>query len=202
MKPWKTISFWVSVLLAVIVAGFVVGSMGLRGEARPFPLGAATLTLVALLLVLAAEFLPRVGRLFEVELEGAELEQNIGAEPASGEPLYTEENQEDRREDQPAPAASYAGPAPEQVGLRDIPWRAVGVVFGSLTLFTIGVLLVGFAIATPLFVLLFLRLYGGATWVGSAALAGAITAAILGLSLLLRADLYPGVLLGANIPPF
>ena len=57
--------------------------------------------------------------------------------------------------------------------------------------------LLGFVVATPLYILLFLRLYGGAGWIGSAALAVGMTFAMVGISWLLRADLYPGILSGA-----
>lgn len=178
---WRRVSTWVTVLLAGVVLAFVLGSLALQGPARSFPLGTSLATLAGLLLILAGEFSPRVRRLFEIQLEVEEIQTGTGSDgllPAN-QPVLEEE-----------------------VLLGDVPWRLVAMVFGSTLLYSLGVLLAGFTVATPLFVLLFLRLYGGAGWLGAAALAAGTTGAIVALSQVLRADLYAGVLWGAPLPPF
>ncbi|HEX3244672.1 MAG TPA: hypothetical protein VHX16_04640, partial [Chloroflexota bacterium] len=63
-------------------------------------------------------------------------------------------------------------------------------------------LFLGFLVAIPLYVMLFLRLFGGAGWIGSALLAAGTTASLWALATLARLDMYSGVLFGANVPPF
>lgn len=178
MRPWRGLSFWVSLLMAGWVFSVAVASLGLKPVARDFPLGVALVTLALLLTILAGEFSPRIQALFEVNWEGTDVED--GAEPE----------------------ATGRAPAGRGVALGDVPWRLVGTVFGSLVAFGLGVLVAGFTVATPLFVLLFLRLYGGASWLGSAALAAGTTASMIGLTQVLRIELYPGILNGAQVPPF
>ncbi|MFN0074444.1 MAG: hypothetical protein ACKVVP_23425, partial [Chloroflexota bacterium] len=95
-----------------------------------------------------------------------------------------------------------ASGGPRKVLVSEIPWRIVGIVFGSLLLAALGVLALGFLFAIPIYVLLFLRLFGGAAWVGSALLAIGTTASLYALATLARLDLYKGVLFGAIMPPF
>jgi hypothetical protein len=75
-------------------------------------------------------------------------------------------------------------------------------VFGSLLLLSLLILLAGFFVAVPLFILVFLQLYGEASWKGAVVLAIGSTVAILALSSLIQTPLYSGVLFGAPVPPF
>jgi hypothetical protein len=175
---FQRLSLWVTILLIVAMLAAIGGAVGFRAEARAFPLGVAVITLLVLAIVLIGEFVPRVAALFEMSLEDV-----AGAEAREAEAMDEER-------------------PPERVMLRDVPWSTIGLVFGSLVVFTVSVLLVGFTISAPIYVLLFLRLYGGANWFGAAALAAGVTAVMIGLSALMRVDLYPGLLMGAPLPPF
>ena len=178
MMALRRLSLWVTTLLIVAMLAAIWGATGLRAEARAFPIGVAVITLVVLLIVLIGEFVPRIAALFEMSLEDV-----AGAEARAAEAM------DDER-------------PPERVLLSDVPWWTIGLIFGSLVVFTVSVLLVGFTVSAPIYVLLFLRLYGGANWFGAAVLALGVTAVMLGLSGLMRVDLYPGVLRGAPLPPF
>jgi hypothetical protein len=176
----QRLSLWVTIVLIVAMLAAIWGATGFRAEARVFPLGVALITLLVLVVVLVGEFFPRFAALFEMSLEDV-----AGAEAREAEEM-----------------------GPERVLLRDVPWRTIGLVFGSLLVFAASVLLVGFTLSAPIYVLLFLRLYGGAGWLGSLALAIGATGVMLALSALMKVDLYPGVLSlpglkdGAPLPPF
>jgi hypothetical protein len=180
----QRLSFWVTLGLIVAMVGAIWGAAGFRAEARVFPLAIASITLAVLAIALLGEFFPRIAGLFEITLEDV-----AGSEARGAEDIDAEQH-------------------PERVLLRDVPWRTVGLVFGSLLVFALSVLLIGFTIAAPIYVLLFLRLYGGASWTGSFLLAAGVTGVMLGLSALMKIDLYPGVLTipgfrdGAPLPPF
>jgi hypothetical protein len=178
VKPWHTVSFWVSTLLAVCVALVIVASFGLRPQARAFPLIVAVPTLAVLGLVIAGEFAPRLWEQLDLSVVGATSDE-------AGEMEAIEQESEQ-----------------QEYALRDIPWRVVGLVLGSLVLFGVAVLLVGFEFACPLYLLLFTRAYSGAGWSGSVLTAAGITVSVIGLGWLFQVDLYPGVLRGANLPPF
>ncbi|HEY0584450.1 MAG TPA: hypothetical protein VGE94_19865 [Chloroflexota bacterium] len=184
MRVHQRLSFWITLLLILGMVAAIWGAAGFRAEARAFPVGVATLTLVVLVIVLLGEFFPKVAGLFEISLEDV-----AGSEARAA---------EDMDDERPA----------ERVLVRDVPWAIIGLVFGSLIVFAVCVLLIGFTIAAPIYVLLFLRLYGGAGWGGSAFLAAAVTGIMIGLSTLMRVDLFPGVLSipglhdGAPLPPF
>jgi hypothetical protein len=180
----QRLSFWVTLLLILGMVAAIWGAFAFRADARAFPLGVAVITLVVLVIVLVGEFFPTVAGVFEISLEDV-----AGSEARAAEAMDEER-------------------PPERVLLRDVPWGIIGLVFGSLIVFAVGVLLVGFTIAAPIYVLLFLRLYGGAGWVGSTVLAVGVTGVMVALSTLMRVDLFPGVLSipglhdGAPLPPF
>lgn len=178
MKPLERLSFWVTLFLILAVLGFIVGAASFRPDARAMPVGVSVVMLVVLVMVMIGEFSPRFAAIFDISL------QSVAGEEAKEAEQYEEESPSD------------------EVLIRDVPWGVAGLVFGSLLLFALAVLAFGFLIAVPLYILLFLRLYGGAGWVGSLGLAAGMTAAIYTLSVVLRADLYRGMVFGAGLPPF
>ena len=175
MKPWRTLSFFATVLITAFILVLVVASFQLKPDARVWPQVVGFPLLALLGLALVSEFSPRLEAMFEVSWEGAALEEGM----EEGESRTT-----------------------RKMLLSDVPWRIVLTVFGSLLLAAIGVLWLGFLVAVPLYILLFLRLFGGASWRGSAILAIATTLSLFALSRLVRVDLYPGMVTGAPIPPF
>jgi hypothetical protein len=174
-RPYQTISFYTTIVLFAFVLTLVIASFSLKADARVWPLTIGIPMLVLLAICLIGEFSPRIESMFEVSWEGAAVEEGM------------EEGE---------------GGGPRKVLVSDIPWRIVGIVFGSLVLAAVGVLMLGFLVAIPLYVLLFLRLFGGAGWLGSALLAAGTTASLWGLATLVRLDLYRGVAFGAGVPPF
>jgi hypothetical protein len=174
-RPFQSLSFYMTIVLFAFVLTLVIASFGLRAEARVWPLIVGVPVLVLLVISLVGEFSSKVESMFEVSWEGAAVEEGMEEDQTGG---------------------------PRKVLISDIPWRLVGLVFGSLLLAAIGVLMLGFLVAIPLYVLLFLRLFGGAGWLGSALLAGGTTASLWGLAALVRLDLYKGVVFGAGVPPF
>ena len=180
----QRLSLWVTIVLIGAMLAAIWGAAGFRAEARVFPVGVAVITLLVLLIVLVGEFVPRVAALFEMSLEDV-----AGSEARAAEAMDAER-------------------PPERVLLRDVPWRTIGLVFGSLLVFALSVLLLGFTLTAPIYVLLFLRLYGGAGWLGSGLLAVGATGVMLALSALMKIELYPGVLSipglreGTPLPPF
>ena len=174
-RPYQTISFYMTIVLFAFVLTLVIASFGLKADARVWPLTIGIPVLILLVISLIGEFSSKVESMFEVSWEGAAVEEGM------------EEGEEG---------------GPRKVLVSDIPWRLVGIVFGSLLLAAIGVLALGFLVAIPLYVLLFLRLFGGAGWIGSALLAIGTTASLWGLATLVRLDLYKGVIFGAGVPPF
>jgi hypothetical protein len=174
-QPLKTLSFYMTLILFAFVLLLVVASFGLKADARVWPLVVGVPVLVLLLISLIGEFSPKVESLFEVSWEGAAVEEGMEEGQSGG---------------------------PRKVLVSEIPWRIVGIVFGSLLLAAVGVLAVGFLVAIPLYVLLFLRLFGGAGWIGAALLAIGTTASLWALAALVRLDMYSGVLFGASVPPF
>lgn len=174
-KPFQTISFYATIVLFAFVLLLVVASFSLKADARVWPLTVGVPVLVLLAISLIGEFVPKVEKIFEVSWEGAAIEEGMEGGETGG---------------------------PRKVLVSDIPWRIVGLVFGSLLLAAVGVLAVGFLVAIPIYVLLFLRLFGGASWLGSALLAAGTTASLWGLATLVRLDLYKGIAFGALMPPF
>ena len=174
-RPYQTLSFYMTILLFAFVLTLVIASFGLKADARVWPLTIGIPVLILLVISLIGEFSSKVETMFEVSWEGAAVEEGM------------EEGE---------------GGGPRKVLVSDIPWRLVGIVFGSLLLAAVGVLALGFLVAIPLYVLLFLRLFGGAGWIGSALLAIGTTASLWALATLVRLDLYRGVIFGAGVPPF
>jgi hypothetical protein len=174
-RPFQTLSFYMTIILFAFVLTLVIASFSLRAEARVWPLTIGIPVLVLLAISLIGEFSSKVESMFEVSWEGAAVEEGM------------EETQ--------------AG-SPHKLLVSEIPWRIVAIVFGSLLLAAIGVLMLGFLVAIPLYVLLFLRLFGGAGWLGSALLAVGTTASLWALAALVRLDLFKGVMFGAGVPPF
>jgi hypothetical protein len=168
-------SFYMTIVLFAFVLTLVIASFSLRAEARVWPLVVGIPVLVLLALSLIGEFSSKVESMFEVTWEGAAVEEGMEEGQAGG---------------------------PRKLLVSEVPWRIVGIVFGSLLLAAIGVLTLGFLVAIPLYVLLFLKLFGGAGWLGSALLAAGTTASLWGLATLVRLDLYRGVAFGAGVPPF
>ncbi|MFN0073095.1 MAG: hypothetical protein ACKVVP_16545, partial [Chloroflexota bacterium] len=130
-KPFQTISFYATLVLFAFVLLLVVASFSLKADARVWPLTIGIPVLVLLVISLIGEFSPKVESMFEVSWEGAAVEEGM-EEGASG--------------------------GPRKVLVSEIPWRIVGIVFGSLLLAALGVLALGFLFAIPIYVLLFLRL--------------------------------------------
>lgn len=174
-EPFKRLSFYMTLILFAFVLLLVVASFGLKADARLWPLIVGIPVLILLAVSLVGEFSPKVESMFEVSWEGAAVEEGMEEDRAGG---------------------------PRKVLVSEIPWRIVGIVFGSLLLAAIGTLFLGFLVAIPLYVMLFLRLFGGAGWIGSALLAAGTTASLWALATLARLDMYSGVLFGANVPPF
>lgn len=174
-RPFQTISFYMTIVLFAFVLTLVIASFGLKADARVWPLTVGIPVLVLLAISLVGEFFSKVESLFELSWEGAAVEEGMEEDQTGG---------------------------PRKVLVSDIPWRLVGLVFGSLLLAAVGVLMLGFLVAIPLYVLLFLRLFGGAGWIGSALLAAGTTASLWALAALVRLDLYKGVAFGAGVPPF
>lgn len=175
VKPWQTMSFYATVFLLLFIGTLVVASFGLKADARVWPLTVGIPVLVMLVILIIAEFNPKIESAFEVSWEGAAVEEGM-EEAAQG--------------------------RTRKVLVSDIPWRIVGIVFGSLVLVAVGVLVLGFLIAPPIYVVLFLRLFGGASWKGAVLLALGTEASLYALARLARLDLYPGMITGAPIPPF
>jgi hypothetical protein len=174
-RPYQLISFYVTIVLFAFVLTLVIASFSLKADARVWPLTIGIPVLVLLAISLIGEFSSKVESMFEVSWEGAAVEEGMEEGKTGG---------------------------PKKVLVSDIPWRLVGIVFGSLLLAAVGVLMLGFLVAIPLYVLLFLRLFGGAGWIGSALLAAGTTASLWALATLVRLDLYQGVIFGAGVPPF
>jgi hypothetical protein len=174
-RPFQTLSFYITIVLFAFVLTLVIGSFSLRAEARVWPLAVGIPVLVLLAVLLIGEFSSRIESMFDVSWEGAAVEEGMEEGQSGG---------------------------PRKMLVADVPWRIVGIVFGSLLLAAIGVLMLGFLVAIPLYVLLFLRLFGGAGWIGSALLAAGTTASLWALATLVRLDLYKGVAFGAGVPPF
>jgi hypothetical protein len=174
-SPFQRISFYMTIVLFAFVLTLVISSLSLKADARVWPLTVGIPVLILLAVSLIGEFSSKVESMFEVTWEGAAVEEGMEEDRTGG---------------------------PRKVLISDIPWRLVGLVFGSLLLAAVGVLIVGFLVAIPLYVLLFLKLFGGAGWLGSALLAAGTTASLWGLAALVRLDLYRGVMFGAGVPPF
>jgi hypothetical protein len=174
-QAFKTLSFYMTLILFAFVLLLVVASFGLKADARVWPLVVGIPVLILLAISLVGEFSPKVESMFEVTWEGAAVEEGMEEGESGG---------------------------PRKVLVSEIPWRIVGIVFGSLLLAAIGTLFLGFLIAIPLYVMLFLRLFGGAGWIGAALLAAGTTASLWALATLARLDMYGGVLFGSNVPPF
>ena len=94
----------------------------------------------------------------------------------------------------PSAAANEAAP--------DVaPWSKAAPVIAWLGAFCVLVLLIGFQLAIPLYMVLFLRRYGGASWPRCLLAAAAVWALVfVSLDLLLKRSLFEGVLFGAILP--
>ena len=94
----------------------------------------------------------------------------------------------------PSAAANEAAP--------DVaPWSRAAPVIAWLGAFCVLVLLIGFQLAIPLYMVPFLRRYGGASW--PRCLLAAVSVWVLvfvSLGLLLKRSLFEGVLFGGILP--
>jgi hypothetical protein len=174
-KAWETLSFYVTAFLFAFVLLLVVASFSLKPDARVWPLIVGIPVLIMLAISLAGEFSPKLESAFEVTWEGAAVEEGMEEGEQGG---------------------------PRKVLVRDIPWKIVVLVFGSLFALGGAIILFGFLVATPIYVMLFLRVYGGASWKGAIALGLGTVASFYGLAYLVRLDMYPGMVFGAALPPF
>ena len=81
------------------------------------------------------------------------------------------------------------------------PWSGAAPVIAWLGAFCVLVLLIGFQLAIPLYMVLFLRRYGRASWPRCVLAAAAVWALVfVSLDLLLKRSLFEGVLFGAILP--
>lgn len=174
-KAWQTLSFYVTAFLFLFVSTLVIGSFSLKADARVWPLVVGIPVLILLALSLAGEFSRKIESAFEVTWEGAAVEEGMEAGEQGG---------------------------PKKVLVSDIPWKIVVLVFGSLFALGIAIILFGFLVATPIYVMLFLRVYGGASWKGAISLGLGTVASFYALAYLVRLDMYKGMIFGAPLPPF
>ncbi len=189
-KPWQRVSFWVTIALAVFALTIALSSLGLKRDAKALPQLISFPLLVVLGLLLLGEFVPRVQSFFVISW--------LPTATPGGENLDLTEEQELERELVETEREETGG----EVLLRDIPWRLVSLVFVGIVLYGVMVLAAGFIVAGLAFTMVFVKGFGGATWRGAALLGIGTVGTMYALALLLRADLYPGMLFGGKLPPF
>ena len=122
-KPWQTVSFFVSLVLFAFILLLVVASFSLKPDARVWPLSVGIPMLVMLALSIVGEFSRKVESMFEVTWEGAAVEEGMEGDE---------------------------GGRARKVLMSEIPWKIVGIVFGSILMAALGVLFAGFLVATPI----------------------------------------------------
>lgn len=95
----------------------------------------------------------------------------------------------------------YPSAAADEAAPDVAPWSSAAPVIAWLGAFCVLVLLIGFQLAIPLYMVLFLRRYGGASW--PRCLLAAVSVWVLvfvSLGLLLKRSLFEGVLFGGILP--
>lgn len=95
----------------------------------------------------------------------------------------------------------YPSAAADEAAPDVAPWSNAAPVIAWLGAFCALVLLIGFQLAIPLYMVLFLRWYGGASWPRCALAAFSVWVLVfVTLDLLLKRSLFEGVLFGAILP--
>ena len=95
----------------------------------------------------------------------------------------------------------YPSAAADEAAPDVAPWSRAAPVIAWLGAFCVLVLLIGFQLAIPLYMVLFLRRYGGASWPRCLLAAAAVWVLVfVSLSLLLKRSLFEGVLFGGILP--
>lgn len=95
----------------------------------------------------------------------------------------------------------YPSAAADEAAPDVAPWSKAAPVIAWLGAFCVLVLFIGFQLAIPLYMVLFLRRYGGASWPRCALAAFSVWALVfVTLDLLLKRSLFEGVLFGAILP--
>lgn len=95
----------------------------------------------------------------------------------------------------------YPNAAADEAAPDVAPWSKAAPVIAWLGAFCALVLLIGFQLAIPLYMVLFLRWYGRASWPRCALAAFSVWVLVfVTLDLLLKRSLFEGVLFGAILP--
>jgi hypothetical protein len=164
-------SFWFTAMIATAVLVVIVVSLGYDEKARLVPMLVAVPTLVLAVLVLFVG--DRPGPSAALDADSVNLAEIAGLS-----------------EDAPGP------PPPE--GPRG---SALSIILW-IVLLCLLVLLVGFMVATPVFILFFMRLQARASWRASAAVAVIMFAVVYGgFDVLMKGDMFEGILFGSDLPP-
>ncbi|MFC1873137.1 tripartite tricarboxylate transporter TctB family protein [Chloroflexota bacterium] len=164
MKLMRNGTFWFTVLLGVIVLGFVLFSFNYKAEPRFIPLLVGIPTLIMIILVLLSERYPKLISLFNVSL--GDVESVLKRKPAQSE---------------------------TDLG------RKVLAILAWMAGFILLIFLVGFIIAVPIFVFLFLKIYTRAGWLTAVIISLIMVGLIYGgFEVLMRANMFEGLLFGAQ----
>ncbi|MFC2040620.1 tripartite tricarboxylate transporter TctB family protein [Chloroflexota bacterium] len=173
MKFPRGWSFWFSLLLLILALMFVGLSFSYKPEGRLVPLIVGIPTLILAILVVLSERYPRLIRVFDVNLE------DMGRTGLT-EAVAIEESM---------PKENYSGQK-----LRNLLiW-----IFGLFLL----IFFVGYVIAVPLYLFLFLKFFSRASWLKTTIITLVMASIVYGgFEVGMRGNLFEGILFGAFLPP-
>ena len=171
MKISRKGSFWFTVLIAVIAMVGIVASFDYRAEARLIPLAICIPTLILGIIVLISERYPGLISGFDISL--------------------TDLARRDSKVESRLKEAGERGSS-----------KRVLTAYAWMCGFFILILLVGFAIAVPLAAFLYLKFYWRTGWLKTLAVSIVLGGLIYGgFDLLMKVDLFEGILFGGIVPP-
>ena len=172
MSTFKKGSLVFEFLLLIFLALVIVSVFGYKKDSRLVPLVVAVPTTIICIIVIAGEFSPKLSQIFELDLG-----------------RVTEERQKYR----------FQGPQEHQ---DRIPWSKIFKLWFWIIGYFVVMLLFGFAVATPLFLLLFLKLYCEArTWVAIVFSLVLFTSIWVMFHLGANIDFFEGVIFKGVLPP-
>ena len=171
MKIYRKGSFWFTVLIAVIILVAIVVSFDYNAKARLIPLAICIPTLLLTILILISERYPWLISKFNVSLTDL---------AKTDTKLKSDSEENNERSSGKGVLVSYA-------------W---------LCALFILILLVGFIVAIPAFAFLYLKIFWRTGWLKTIAVSLALGVLIYGgFDILMKANLFEGILFGGIVPP-
>ncbi|MFC1945477.1 tripartite tricarboxylate transporter TctB family protein [Chloroflexota bacterium] len=175
MNIYRKGSFWFTLMVLVIVLAGIVTSFSYKAEARIVPLAVCIPTALLCILVLLSERYPKLISNFDVSL----------TDFAQG---------DSEVESRFKKTGKQSGERPST--------KKVLISYGWICVFFILIFLVGYIIAIPVAAFLYLKFYWRKGWLKTLVVSLVLGGLVYGgFEILMKADMFEGILFGGITPP-